>query len=197
MTLPSLSCLLPRTPPNRPPQPANFLVTSEGPGSPASVRAVDFGCSRPVPLTQPCGSPLYMAPEMANRCFGTAIDMWAAGVMLFQLLTGRLPFWGKNMTLEKIRQLPPYAIVAAVRTHDVSYERSEWRRLSPEAQQLVQAMLERNPAARITAAEALAHPWFQRVLGFTPRPSGKARLGQGQWERPEVEFSSRVAAMHL
>jgi serine/threonine protein kinase len=50
------------------------------------VRAVDFGCSRVAakgrPLTQCCGSPLYMAPEMALQRFGVGVDMWAAGVMV-------------------------------------------------------------------------------------------------------------------
>ncbi len=56
--------------------------SADGHRSQISVRAVDFGCSRQVPLTKPCGSPLFMAPEMAHRRFGTAVDIWAAGVMV-------------------------------------------------------------------------------------------------------------------
>jgi serine/threonine protein kinase len=76
-------------------KPANFLLsTAEGdPTSPRAagvptltVRAVDFGCSRAVakgaPLTQQCGTPLYMAPEMAMQRFGLGVDVWAAGVMV-------------------------------------------------------------------------------------------------------------------
>lgn len=185
-------------------KPANFLVTPapEAEGG-LSVRAVDFGCSRRLPLTKPCGSPLYMAPEMAHRRFGTAVDVWAAGVMLHQLLTGKLPFW-QNMSLKQVASLPPYAIVAAVRTHDVSYPRATWAAVSAEAQQLVAAMLQRDPAQRITAAEALAHPWFRRMLGHEPRPSGGERGRQqegGGGDEPEeknvAEFTARIAAMHL
>lgn len=69
---------------------------------------------------------------------------------LHQLLTGRLPFW-QNLSLPEVASLPPYAIIAAVRTHDVSYPRATWSKLSKEAQQLVAAMLERNPPDRISA----------------------------------------------
>jgi serine/threonine protein kinase len=78
-------------------KPANFLLaTSTSPaaaGSPKkpsapklSVRAVDFGCSRVMRehglLRQQCGTPLYMAPEMALQRFGPGVDVWAAGVMV-------------------------------------------------------------------------------------------------------------------
>lgn len=186
-------------------KPANFLVTSdsEGCGGSVSVRAVDFGCSRQVPLTQLCGSPLYMAPEMGNRRFGTAIDMWAAGVMLHQMLTSKLPFW-QNKSAEEIAALPPWAIVGAVRTYDISYPRSTWGGISREAQQLVASMLDRNPAERITADKALAHPWFARVLGFTPKPSGAVdapssagTCGADAVQGNIVQFSRRAVAAQL
>jgi serine/threonine protein kinase len=76
-------------------KPANIMFSegNECPTSPRAhqaphlqVRAVDFGCSRVAtkgrPLTQCCGSPLYMAPEMALQRFGVGVDMWAAGVMV-------------------------------------------------------------------------------------------------------------------
>ncbi|GBF91720.1 CDPK-related kinase-like [Raphidocelis subcapitata] len=186
-------------------KPANFLVVEDGEGDgdsggsggegPLEVRAVDFGCSRQVPLTRPCGSPLYMAPEMAHRRFGTAVDVWGAGVLLHQLLTGRLPFW-TDKTLAQVAALPPYAIIAAVRTHDVSFPRATWAGISPEARQLVAAMLERNPAARISAPAALAHPWFAKALGAAPRPSGEERE-EAESISNVVEFGHRVAALHL
>ncbi|KIY95444.1 hypothetical protein MNEG_12516 [Monoraphidium neglectum] len=165
-------------------KPANFLVCPDcDSAGGVSVRAVDFGCSRPVPLTQPCGSPLFMAPEMAGRRFGTAVDVWAAGVMLHILLVGRPPFWS-NKSAEEAARLPAYAIVAATRTHDISYPRSDWGRLSREARQLVEAMLTRDPAARITAGDALAHPWFDRALGFSPaRAAAAATAAQAEGER--------------
>jgi serine/threonine protein kinase len=100
------------------------------------------------------------------------------------------------MSLQQIAALPPYAIIAAVRTNDISFPREAWAGISPEARQLVEAMLERNPAARISAAEALAHPWFARALGCAPQPTGEA-AAQAAAITNVVEFSARVAAMHL
>jgi serine/threonine protein kinase len=82
-------------------KPANILFSQQQqqlPGSPRTahtpwlhVRAVDFGCSRISakgrPLTQCCGSPLYMAPEMALQRFGVGVDMWAAGVMVRKVVS--------------------------------------------------------------------------------------------------------------
>lgn len=76
-------------------KPANIMFSHGSNAAPASsdnsqrqlhVRAVDFGCSRVSakgrPLTQLCGSPLYMAPEMALQRFGVGVDVWAAGVVV-------------------------------------------------------------------------------------------------------------------
>ena len=172
-------------------------------GARVTVRAVDFGCSRVAPVTRPSGSPLYMAPDMGQRRFGTGVDVWAAGVMAYQMLTGRLPFWGGRVTLKEAARLPPYAVVAAARTHEVEFPLDAgWADVGDDARALVASMLERDPARRVTAAAALAHPWFERALGYAPAPSGGG--GDGGEEAPgggggggEVAFSDRIAALHL
>jgi len=111
------------------------------------------------------------------------------------MLTGKLPFW-QDKSMQQVAALPPYAIIAAVRTHDVSYPKPTWAALSRESQQLVASMLERNPADRITAPEALAHPWFVKMLGCAPRPTG-VEAEEAAALSNAVEFSARVAALHL
>ncbi|KAI9188743.1 hypothetical protein H9P43_000165 [Blastocladiella emersonii ATCC 22665] len=50
------------------------------------------------PLTHSAGTPLYSAPEMfAGQSYGAPVDVWALGVTLFVMATGRMPFWGKDM----------------------------------------------------------------------------------------------------
>jgi serine/threonine protein kinase len=92
---------------------------------------------------------------------------------LYQILTGRLPFWPKK-TIAQVAKLPAYEVLAGARTYEVQFPHSLWADISPTAQELVSRMLDRNPATRITAAEALQHPWMCATLGFMPMPSSDA-----------------------
>lgn len=102
--------------------------------------------------------------------------MLCFALQLYQMLTGRLPFWPKK-TLSEVAKLPPYEVLAGARTHEVQYPRSLWADISPQARQLVERMLDRNPATRISAADALQHPWLCATLGFTPTPSSDTAAG--------------------
>lgn len=61
------------------------------------LKAVDFGCSQSyknkASLSRRTGTPVYMAPEVFKRDYLEASDMWSLGMMMYQLLTGRFPFW--------------------------------------------------------------------------------------------------------
>lgn len=92
-------------------------------------------------------------------------------LQLYQMLTGRLPFW-PGKTMDQVAKLPAYEVLAGARTHEVQFPRNLWAGISTEAKDLVSRMLERSPADRITAAEALQHPWLSTMLGYTPVPSG-------------------------
>lgn len=83
-------------------KPDNFLFLTDSDASP--VRATDFGLATRLPapragsdddaaLASRTGTPVYMAPEVVRQCYGPKADVWSAGVLVYQLLTGRLPFW--------------------------------------------------------------------------------------------------------
>ncbi|KAF9510217.1 hypothetical protein BS47DRAFT_1384050 [Hydnum rufescens UP504] len=120
------------------------------------VKLADLGLSNEITdgdfLRTWCGSANYAAPEViSNRPYpGPEIDVWSAGVMLYLLVCGRLPFEDDHApTLYQKIQLGVY-------------ELPNW--LSPDTKYLISRMLVVDPLKRITVPEILAHPWTHRGL---------------------------------
>ncbi len=122
----------------------------------SSIRLSDFGLSRMLrpteKLKEAAGTIEYCAPEVfLRRGYGTPADMWSVGVIMFLLLRGRLPFSGetKGETITNI-----LGVDMSVDGDDV------WLALSADARELIQRMLTKDATQRITAKEALEHPWM-------------------------------------
>ncbi|KAJ2815065.1 Calcium/calmodulin-dependent protein kinase type I, partial [Coemansia sp. 'formosensis'] len=104
-------------------------------------------------LTTHCGTPGYMAPEMVLKMgYGKPVDMWAIGVVAYFVLCGHTPFERDN----------PRAEAHAVVSCDYAFEpEDQWRHISPAAQHFIAALLIYSPDKRMTAKQALDHPWLQ------------------------------------
>ena len=95
-------------------KPSNIMIPRDGP-----VKVMDFGLARNWDLqtiTQVgtvMGTPAYMAPEQEMGSASRAADVFAAGVCLYEMLTGRLPYNGPNYLAQKMamRPVPPSALV--------------------------------------------------------------------------------------
>lgn len=116
------------------------------------IKIADFGVSTTLDkLNQSiCGSPSYIAPELIKReVYGTAVDMWASGVLLYLMLTGDYPFKDDSLAMlcQKI----------------VKQEIEIPQTLSSDLQNLLFSLLRKEPIFRILASEALAHPCFEDV----------------------------------
>lgn len=102
------------------------------------------------------GSPHYMSPEViANRTYGKPCDVWAAGVMLHLLLSGRLPFMGSGKRLQDVMSR------GRISNMIVQLDAPEWGAISTTGKDLVMKMLSPNPKNRPTVAEILEHPWMR------------------------------------
>ncbi|KAJ6778872.1 SERINE/THREONINE-PROTEIN KINASE [Salix koriyanagi] len=96
------------------------------------------------------GSAYYVAPEVLHRSYGTEADMWSIGVIAYILLCGSRPFWARTES----------GIFRAVLKADPSFDEAPWPSLSPEAVDFVKRLLNKDYRKRLTAAQALSHPWL-------------------------------------
>ncbi|KAL3525717.1 hypothetical protein ACH5RR_014089 [Cinchona calisaya] len=134
-------------------KPENFLFTSKDENS--QLKAIDFGLSDFVKpderLNDIVGSAYYVAPEVLHRSYSTEADVWSIGVIAYILLCGSRPFWARTES----------GIFRTVLKADPSFEEQPWPALSTEAKDFVKRLLNKDPRKRMTAAQALSHPWIK------------------------------------
>lgn len=136
-------------------KPENLLLDSSS--HDATLKMIDFGtstlCYPAEKLHHKYGTAYYIAPEVLKREYDEKCDIWSCGVILYILLSGRPPFYGKS----------DEDILAKVRVGKYSFKGSEWRCISAEAKELITKMLDMKPERRPSAVEALHDKWFLQV----------------------------------
>ncbi|XP_076673407.1 calcium/calmodulin-dependent protein kinase II isoform X37 [Andrena cerasifolii] len=147
-------------------KPENLLLASKAKG--AAVKLADFGLAIEVQGEAQAwfgfaGTPGYLSPEVLKKePYGKPVDIWACGVILYILLVGYPPFWDEDQ----------HRLYAQIKTGSYDYPGPEWDTVTPEAKNLINQMLTVNPSKRITASEALKHPWIcqrERVASVVHR----------------------------
>lgn len=157
-------------------KPENLLLASKAKG--AAVKLADFGLAIEVTADQTAwfgfaGTPGYLSPEVLKKePYGKSVDIWACGVILYILLVGYPPFWDEDQ-----HRLYSQIKAGAYDVCDLNfmsvlyfiypcfnflfqYPSPEWDTVTPDAKNLINQMLTVNPFKRITAADALKHPWI-------------------------------------
>jgi serine/threonine protein kinase len=162
-------------------KPENILVDAEG-----HLRITDFGLVKPDLVHSQsttgtfCGTPQYMAPEILLRQrYTKAVDWWAFGILLYEMLVGLPPFWDDNREVlyQKVihdRILFPFL-------------------LSAQAEDLILSLLERDPQVRLGAGpedseEIKQHPFFQGLYW----PAVVEKAIETEW-RPEIKHPTDVS----
>jgi serine/threonine protein kinase len=117
-----------------------------------NLRLIDFGLSNSITqetgsFKSQCGSPAYCAPEMImGRSYTKSADIWSAGVLLYALVVGELPF--QDSQIQRL-------------LHKIAYSEPEYPEyLSPQLVDLLQKLLTKQPNSRLTLQGIKSHPWF-------------------------------------
>lgn len=135
-------------------KPENLLLdkTTHNP----RVTIIDFGTAGSFEtgkkLTMKYGTPYYIAPEVLKRSYDQKCDLWSCGVILYILLCGYPPFNGSRDDI----------IIKTVLAGKYSIDEPEWAEVSSEAKDLVSKLLCYNPDERISAFDAMKHPWITK-----------------------------------
>jgi calcium/calmodulin-dependent protein kinase I len=163
-------------------KPQNILLCGD---SDTDVKIADFGFAtfvRPVldektgkmtrrVLRQKCGTPSYVAPEViSGKGYDQAIDMWSLGVIFFFVLGGYPPFVDYNSRAGMFKK---------IMAGEFEFHETDWKGVSSQARDFIKALLVVDPAKRMTASQALYHPW---ILGssakLTSHPSSKSTMAK-------------------
>uniref|UniRef100_A0A672PPX1 Serine/threonine-protein kinase PLK n=1 Tax=Sinocyclocheilus grahami TaxID=75366 RepID=A0A672PPX1_SINGR len=159
----------------------NFFVNEN-----MDLRLGDFGLAAKLETVEQrkktiCGTPNYLAPEVLNRRgHGTESDVWSLGCVMYTLLCGNPPF-------ETLDLKETYKCIKEVR---YSLPQS----LTPSAQKLISAVLQKDPSDRLTLDQILAHEYFTK--GFTPEklpPSSCVMMPELNPPSPAKKFFTKMA----
>ena len=134
-------------------KPENIVFESEAENS--LIKVIDFGLSNRIvkddKLTDLSGTPYFIAPEVIQRRYDEKADMWSIGIVMYILLSGKVPFRGMTTEL----------LFNNITNTPVAFHPDDWVGISNKAIDFLKLLLKKNPKQRISAAEALAHPWIR------------------------------------
>lgn len=140
-------------------KPENILFQTPDENSPIAV--IDFGLAKKhfphkgePPLTSVSGTPYYIAPEVLRKSYDKACDVWSVGVIAYILLCGQPPFNGTNSKV----------ICRSVVNDPVRFSSKVWKDISVSATDFVARLLQKDPKKRLTADQALRHPWIVKQM---------------------------------
>lgn len=165
-------------------KPENLLLRSAD--SDVDILIADFGLSKLLDLDNmvamsTCGTPIYIAPEIISQPpppsshinnnnndvaetyggYTTSVDLWSVGVITYILLSGKPPFFHRNLGF----------LFSSIKDADFDYPIEDWQSISDEAISFIDSLLVPSPSLRPTALQSLNHPWIRKFASPSSPPS--------------------------
>ncbi|GAM83501.1 hypothetical protein ANO11243_014890 [Dothideomycetidae sp. 11243] len=176
-------------------KPENLLYLTKAEDS--SLVLADFGIAKHLDspdgmLKTMAGSFGYAAPEiMLKQGHGKPVDVWSLGVITYTLLCGYSPFRSENMA----------DLIEETRHARVIFHERYWKDVSKEAKEFIMTMLQSDPKKRVTASEALHHPWIAGKVATDHNllPEIKAYMAKARLRRgiEIVKLANRIEALKM
>jgi len=142
-------------------KPSNILYADHS-NRPESLRIIDFGFAKQLRdtnglLMTPCYTAHYAAPEVLKKQgYDAACDIWSLGVLLFIMLSGKMPF---KLNAEST----PEELLSQISESKINFDEGNWKQVSNEAKDLLKKMLNLDPRLRISATNILKHTWLTNI----------------------------------
>jgi len=172
-------------------KPENLLASEDGADDPnAPIKLADFGLAAECAagtkdLYDPCGTPDYVAPEVITKPYvgyGTEVDIWSMGVIMYILVCGYPPFYGDEQS----------EILAMVKAGEIDFPEEEWGNVSEECKGLILKMCNKDSGARPTCEQLKMEPWLSGSASAAPLAGATARLKKWNAKR---KFKAAIKAL--
>ncbi|KAJ4925098.1 hypothetical protein JOQ06_017836, partial [Pogonophryne albipinna] len=148
------------------------LATFGGAGS--EVSSGDHSGAETWSLRTTCGTPEYMAPEvLLSRPYSCAVDMWALGVIAYIVLSGSMPFEDDSRT----------RLYRSIVRGKYSFHGDPWPSVSNLAKDFIHRLLPLDPASRLSADQALRHPWVSTMAASSSMKNLHRSISQNLRQR--------------
>lgn len=170
-------------------KPENLLYYH--PGADSKIIITDFGLASSRKkgdeclMKTTCGTPEYIAPEiLVRKPYTNAVDMWALGVISYILLSGTMPFEDDN----RMR------LYQQILKGKYSFSGEPWPSVSNLAKDFVERILTVDPSERLTAGQALKHPWIVSMAASSSMKNLQRCISQNLLKRASSRCHSTKSA---
>jgi len=172
-------------------KPENLLASEDGADDPnAPIKLADFGLAAfcepgSKVLKDPCGTPDYVAPEVITKPYagyGTEVDIWSMGVIMYILVCGYPPFYGEEQS----------EILAMVKAGEIDFPDEEWGNVSQECKDLITTMCNKDSSKRPDCDSLQKEPWLGGAAPSEPLVGATARLRKWNAKR---KFKAAIKAL--